>query len=79
MVGPLYRDPRPAAQLLISSAAHQSLVHDPPSRKVSLSLSLSHIAAATWPYPSRAISKRREREGGENKRVYLCSRIQAIL
>lgn len=28
MVGPLYRDPRPAAQLLISSAAHQSLVHD---------------------------------------------------
>ena len=28
VVGPLYRDPRPAAQLLISSAAHQSLVHD---------------------------------------------------
>lgn len=84
MVGPLYRDPRPAAQLLISSAAHQSLVHDPPSRRVSLSLSLSppfgsHIAAATWPYSSRAISKRREREGGENERVYLCSRIQAIL
>lgn len=28
VVGPLYRDPRPAAQLLISSVAHQSLVHD---------------------------------------------------
>lgn len=51
MVGPLYRDPRPAAQLLISSTAHQSLVHDPPSRKVSLSLSLP--APISQPQPGR--------------------------
>lgn len=50
MVGPLYRDPRPAAQLLISSTAHQSLVHDPPSRKVSLSRSLPP------PYRSRNLA-----------------------
>lgn len=72
MVGPLYRDPRPAAQLLISSTAHQSLVHDPPSRKVSLSLSLPAPISQpqTWPYPSRAISRTpmaheaRRKEGG---------------
>jgi len=51
MVGPLYRDPRPAAQLLISSTAHQSLVHDPPSRKVFLSLSLP--APISRPQPGR--------------------------
>jgi len=52
MVGPLYRDPRPAAQLLISSTAHQSLVHDPPSRKVSLSLSHQQ-APISQPQPGR--------------------------
>lgn len=45
MVGPLYRDPRPAAQLLISSAAHQSLVHD---HRLAKSLG-PHIAAAWIP------------------------------
>lgn len=59
MVGPLYRDPRPAAQLLISSAAHQSLVHD------------HRLVKSRPPYrrnlASRAISRHereREREGG---------------
>lgn len=78
MVGPLYRDPRPAAQLLISSTAHQSLVHDPPSRKVSLSLSLLAPISQpqTWPYPSRAISRTpmvheaRRKEGGTNAFIY---------
>lgn len=58
MVGPLYRDPRPAAQLLISSAAHQSLVHD------------HRLVKSRPPYrrnlASRAISRHereREREG----------------
>jgi len=53
MVGPLYRDPRPAAQLLISSTAHQSLVHDPPSRKVFLSLSLP--APISQPQPGHTL------------------------
>lgn len=57
MVGPLYRDPRPAAQLLISSAAHQSLVHD------------HRLVKSRPPYrrnlASRAISRHeRERERG---------------
>lgn len=54
MVGPLYRDPRPAAQLLISSAAHQSLVHD------------HRLVKSRPPYrrnlASRAISRHVERE-----------------
>lgn len=53
VVGPLYRDPRPAAQLLISSAAHQSLVHD------------HRLVKSRPPYrrnlASRAISRRGER------------------
>lgn len=67
MVGPLYRDPRPAAQLLISSAAHQSLVHD------------HRLVKSRPPYrrnlASRAISRHeRERErGGCSFRSYLRS------
>lgn len=80
MVGPLYRDPRPAAQLLISSTAHQSLVHDPPSRKVSLSLSLP--APISQPQPGRTPrglsrdrrwpTKRGEKKGrGERTRLFM--------
>lgn len=78
MVGPLYRDPRPAAQLLISSTAHQSLVHDPPSRKVSLSLSLP--APISQPQPGRTPrglsrdrrwpTKRGEEKGGASAFIY---------
>lgn len=91
MVGPLYRDPRPAAQLLISSTAHQSLVHDPPSRKVSLSLSLSlsfapgpHIAAANLAVPLEGYlenadgSRSEEKRRGRVERVYLCFGIRGI-
>lgn len=71
---------------LSSSLARPLINHSSTTHRLAESLFLSlsppfgsHIAAATWPYSSRAISKRREREGGENERVYLCSRIQAIL
>lgn len=69
MVGPLYRDPRPAAQLLISSAAHQSLVHDhrlvksrPPYRRNLASRAIS-----------RHVERERERRGGCLFRSYLRS------
>lgn len=67
MVGPLYRDPRPAAQLLISSAAHQSLVHD---HRLAKSLG-PHIAAVWIPlegYLEAADGPRSEESGIESEK-----------
>lgn len=77
MVGPLYRDPRPAAQLLISSAAHQSLVHDPPSRSLSLFLSPSLSAPISQPQPCRT-PRGLSRSGAKEKKGKTSAFIYAL-
>ncbi|TGZ49420.1 hypothetical protein DBV15_09778 [Temnothorax longispinosus] len=65
MVGPLYRDPRSAAQLLISSTAHQSLVHDPPRNLARRGTLEGYLETADGPRSEERRRGQKRRRGKE--------------